>query len=76
MYLNSPSKAELALGYGWLLVDTGGYRVSGADGSAGTFYARLLILPAHDVGFAAMVNSGAGDPVLHDAFRTLTGLPW
>jgi hypothetical protein len=58
------------------LVDVDGYRMYAADGSAGTFYARLLVVPSHDVAFAGFVNSGAGEPARSRAIGSLTGLPW
>lgn len=76
MYVGSQTCEELALGLGWAVVEAGGYPLSAADGSGGTFYARLAVLPSHDVAFAALVNSGAGEPVLSEAIRALLGLPW
>lgn len=76
LYPGSRAKSRLDLAYGAALVQLKGYRVVAADGSAGTFYARVLLLPSHDLAFAGFVNSGAGEPVLSRAFVSLTGLPW
>lgn len=76
MYLGMTSSEQLALGYGWAITDASGYPLSAGDGSGGTFYARVVVLPSHDVAFVGVVSSGAGDPALSAAIRTMTGLPW
>jgi len=38
----------------------GGYSYSGADGSAGTFFCRFIIIPNSDFAFTIMMNAGSG----------------
>ncbi len=76
MYPGSPSKAELTLGHGWAVVPIGGVKLSAADGSGGTFFARLAVLPSHAVAFAGVTSAGDGEPALGDAIGRVAGLPW
>lgn len=76
MYQGMKTSEHVELGYGWVIANARGYPLSAADGSGGTFYARIAVLPSHDVAFAGVVNSGAGDPVLGASIRAMTGLPW
>ncbi len=76
LYQGQTSRKRQSLGYGWALVPVGDGFLSVADGSAGTFYARLAILPELEVGFAGFTNAGDGEPALSLAIRRSTGLPW
>lgn len=76
MYQGANSRRVITLGYGWAVVSIDDAMLSAADGSGGTFYARLVVLPALDIAFAGFTNSGDGEAALSEAIRELTGLPW
>jgi CubicO group peptidase (beta-lactamase class C family) len=40
----------------------GGKKISGFDGSAGTFFCRSIIVPDSDFAFSIMMNAGSGSP--------------
>ena len=74
MYHGVASRAKLTLGYGWAVIPAGKGFLSAADGSGGTFYARVLIFPEADAAFVGFTNSGDGVAALGDAIYRLTGL--
>lgn len=77
LYQAQSSSAEQGLGYGWGVVPLpGGARLSAADGSGGTFYARVIVLPYLDLAFVGMTNAGNGAEVLGGAIGRATGLGW
>ncbi len=76
MYQGITQEGESTLGYGWAVVPFGDGNLSAADGSGGTFYARLAILPEYNLAFAGFTNAGDGERALSEAIRQLTGLDW
>jgi len=76
MYQGANQRGEIPLGYGWGLLSVDKAMISVADGSGGTFYARLAVLPELDLAFAGFTNSGDGEPALSEITRRITGLPW
>lgn len=76
MYQGMRSRARVTYGYGWGLQELRGARLSIADGSAGTFYARVAVLPALDVAFAGFTNAGDGVGALDAAVVRATGIRW
>ncbi|MBN1647623.1 MAG: beta-lactamase family protein [Spirochaetales bacterium] len=62
----------IKFGLGWAVEETDSGLFSMADGSGGTFYARLIVYPALDIAFAGFTNSGSGE-VLSDVIRRTTG---
>lgn len=75
-YQGARGRQAVTLGYGWGVSEIDHERISVADGSAGTFYARVVVLPALDVAFVGFTNAGSGEPALSEAYRASTGLPW
>lgn len=73
MYQGAPSGQELSLGLGWGVAETDSGLLSLADGSGGTFYARLVVYPALDIAFAGLANSGDGDKALRRVIKDSTG---
>jgi CubicO group peptidase (beta-lactamase class C family) len=76
MYPGSSTREWVRLGYGWGLARVGRGLLSAADGSAGTFYARVAVLPAYDLVFVGLTNAADGEPALSEAYRRFTGLAW
>lgn len=63
----------LKLGYGWGIETTDAGPLSSADGSGGTYYARLLIYPPLGLAFAGLANDGSGSVVLNKVVEAATG---
>ena len=63
----------LKLGYGWGIETTDAGPLSSADGSGGTYYARLLIYPPLGLAFAGLANDGSGSVVLNQVVEAATG---
>lgn len=76
MYINSKEKGYITIGYGWMVIPEGGTLLSAADGSGGTFYARLIVFPALNAAFAGFTNCGDGFKALDKAIERMTGLNW
>lgn len=76
MYQGVRTRARVEYGYGWGVHHIHGARLSIADGSAGTFYARLAVLPALDLAFAGFTNAGDGARALDAAVIRATGITW
>lgn len=76
LYQGVRTSARVSCGYGWGELDLQGARLSIADGSAGTFYARVAVLPAFDVAFAGLTNAGNGARALDAAAIRATGISW
>lgn len=76
MYQGVRARTRVEYGYGWGVHHFGGARLSIADGSAGTFYARLAVLPALDLAFAGFTNAGDGARALDAAALRATGIAW
>jgi CubicO group peptidase (beta-lactamase class C family) len=74
MYMGMTQEGDLTLGYGWGVFPIPGGNLSVADGSGGTFLARLAVYPALDVAFAGFTNCGDGSAALDEAIKRLTGL--
>lgn len=66
MYPSLGEKGLLRFGYGWGVEEsrfgTGFY----ADGTGGTFYARIGILPASGHALVGLANSGNAEPAMTD----------
>lgn len=64
------------MGYGWMVIPEGGKLLSAADGSGGTFYARVIVFPALNAAFVGFTNYGDGYKALDKAIERITGLKW
>jgi CubicO group peptidase (beta-lactamase class C family) len=76
MYFDIAEHIEATMGYGWAVVDVGGDLLSAADGSAGTFYARIVVFPSLNVAFVGFTNCGSGSSALDEVIEQLTGFKW
>ncbi len=76
MYQGAKQSDILTLGYGWAVIPIGDDLLSAGDGSGGTFYARVVVLPVLDLAYVGFTNSGAGEAALSESIRRFTGLPW
>jgi CubicO group peptidase (beta-lactamase class C family) len=74
MYMGANQEGNLTLGYGWGVASVEGGYLSVADGSGGTFYARIAVYPALDIAFAGFTNYGDGSAALDEAIKKITGL--
>jgi CubicO group peptidase (beta-lactamase class C family) len=74
MYPGSPQSTVLRFGLPWGVSETrlgaGWY----ADGTGGTFYARIALVPAKGIAFVGLSNAGNGESAISDAMTFLTGL--
>ena len=66
----------MTMGYGWGVFDPEGNLLSAAEGTEGTFFARLVIYPALDLAFAGFTNCGNGSAALDEAIGRITGFEW
>jgi CubicO group peptidase (beta-lactamase class C family) len=73
MYLGAEGKGTLQLGYGWGVEETSAGTAFVADGTGGTFYARIGLLPDKGLAFVALANSGNAEPAITDAQTFLLG---
>lgn len=64
------------MGYGWVVIPEEGSLLSVADGSGGTFYARVIVFPALNAAFAGFTNCGDGFKSLDKTIERITGLNW
>ena len=67
-------KGEVHLGYGWGIVPTSFGTAYAADGSGGTFYARIGLLPDKGMALVALSNAGHAQAAIADAQRFLTSI--
>jgi CubicO group peptidase (beta-lactamase class C family) len=74
MYMQSRERGIIQIGYGWAVVTTGAGTAYTGDGTGGTFYARIGLLPAKDMAFVALANAGNAEPAITDAQVYLTGI--
>ncbi len=74
MYQGATQRGKVSFGYGWGVAEINGTHVSVADGSGGTFYARLVVIPTLDLAFAGFTNAGDGAEALGHVFRESTGI--
>jgi CubicO group peptidase (beta-lactamase class C family) len=74
MYIGMEQDDDITMGYGWVVFPVEGGNLSAADGSGGTFYAKIAVYPALDVAFAGFTNCGDGSPALNEAIKKITGL--
>jgi CubicO group peptidase (beta-lactamase class C family) len=74
MYMKTDAGGELQLGYGWGVVTTDSGTAFVGDGTGGTFYARIGLLPGKGIGFVALSNAGNAEPAITDAQKLLTGI--
>lgn len=68
------SKATTTIGYGWGVVETRNGTLSVGDGSGGTFFARIAVLPSIDAAIVAVTSSGSGSVAIADVVKRVTGL--
>ena len=64
-YLSKDMYRHIHFGYNGFSIGVGnnemaGYKYSGMDGSAGTFFCRAIIVPESDFAFVIMTNAGSG----------------
>jgi CubicO group peptidase (beta-lactamase class C family) len=76
MYMGAKGNAKLTMGYGWAVIAEEGSLLSVADGSGGTFYARIIVFPALNTALAAFTNCGDGSHALDKVIERLTGFEW
>lgn len=76
MYMGVNDEGTLTLGYGWLVLPVENSLLSTADGSGGTFYATIALMPDLDIGFAAFTNCGDGSKAISEAVKLTTGFDW
>ncbi len=75
-YGDDVARQEVTLGHGWVIAATRRGTVSVGDGSGGTFFARIAVLPALDTAFVAATTTGTGAQAISDVIRRVTGLDW
>jgi CubicO group peptidase (beta-lactamase class C family) len=68
--------ATSTMGYGWGVVPLEEGLLSIADGSGGTFFARIVVFPALDAAFVGATSAGSGSQALDAAIEAITGLEW
>jgi CubicO group peptidase (beta-lactamase class C family) len=73
MYQGVSINYDLNLAYGWGIIYYNDFHVSAANGTGGTFYARLVIFPWADTAFAGFTNAGNGAGALDSVLKELTG---
>lgn len=76
MYIGTNQDGEGTFGYGWGLAPVENDYISLADGSGGTFYARLVIYPPLNVAFCGFTNCGNGAAALDKTIERITGFEW
>jgi CubicO group peptidase (beta-lactamase class C family) len=76
MYDSPGQEGEIPLGYGWIVIDDSTGTISTADGSAGTFYATIIVYPGLDLAFVGVTSCGDGKEALNKAIHEITGLEW
>lgn len=72
MYVNINKKTKVTMGYGWVVIPEEGSLLSVADGSGGTFYARVIVFPALNAAFAGFTNCGDGYKALDKVIQKIT----
>ncbi len=75
-YGSSLGPEKVSIGYGWAVVPLAEGSLSAADGSGGTFFARVVVFPAKDAAFVGATTTGAGARALDAAIEEITGLKW
>lgn len=73
MYQKSNEHGTIKLGYGWGVLETPLSTAFFGDGSGGTFYARIGILPGKGLAFVSLANAGNAEAAITDAQVLLTG---
>ena len=77
MYQSSSARGTITMGYGWAVVPVNKKNnLSAADGSGGTFYARIIVFPLVDMALVGFTNSGNGNEALDFVVEKVTGLKW
>lgn len=76
MYVNTNKKTKVTMGYGWVVIPEEGSLLSVADGSGGTFYARVIVSPPLNAAFAGFTNCGDGYKALDKVIKKITGFNW
>jgi CubicO group peptidase (beta-lactamase class C family) len=76
MYVSATGDQQLTLGLGWMVIQERGSLISAADGSGGTFFARIIVFPALNVAFVGFTNCGNGSPALDNLIKKLSGFEW
>jgi CubicO group peptidase (beta-lactamase class C family) len=66
-------KGRIRIAQGWYLYGDGPSAIHAADGTAGTFYAAVAILPDRGYALAGATNSGAGEQALAKALKRILG---
>ncbi len=74
MYQGIDQKGTVNLGYGWGLVPLKEGSASVAEGSAGTFFAGIMIYPKKNIAFAGFTNAGNGMMPLLESLYKATGV--
>ncbi|MBN2441426.1 MAG: beta-lactamase family protein [Spirochaetales bacterium] len=70
------SEMEMGYGFGISYISGGKHKMSGGDGSGGTFYARIIVYPAINMSFVCFTNCGNGEPGLTELMMSLFGGIW
>jgi CubicO group peptidase (beta-lactamase class C family) len=75
-YGSALGSEKISIGYGWGVIPLPEGTLSAADGSGGTFFARIVVFPALDAAFVGATSTGAGAQALDAAIERITGLQW
>lgn len=75
LYPEMNSSHSLRMGYGWALMETNRGSLSAGEGSAGTFFASVLVFPYLNVAVVTVTNCGDRTPSAR-LIKRLTGIPW
>jgi len=77
MYQSINAKGNITMGYAWAVVPVDSKNtLSAADGSGGTFFARIIVFPKINAAFAGFSNCGNGNTALDFVIEKITGLKW
>ncbi len=76
MYQGEGSRGNVTMGYGWIVLpmDKKNNFLSAADGSGGTFYARIILIPSMEIAFVGFSNCGNGNIALNFLGKKILGL--
>ena len=65
------SEREIGYGFAFGYAYGGKHRISGGDGSGGTFYAKIIIYPGIDTAFVCFTNCGNGERSITELMMSL-----
>jgi hypothetical protein len=71
----NPGEKAVYSNVGWVIPEEGSL-LSVADGSGGTFYARVIVFPPLNAAFAGFTNCGDGYKALDKVIKKIAGFNW